>query len=185
MSVFIGIDPGLSGGIAVITPQAYTVHDMPTMQIGNGRKRNATTGKMVDKVKNKYHITEIIRILTQVRDYAHEKGWPVEVWLENVHAMPGQGVTSMFSMGEGLGILQTIPICLQMPLNFISPVTWKRKIMAGQGKEKDAAVFKAQQIFPMAVLKTRRGRLLDGRAEALLIAHFGKQESTGSNKFTL
>ncbi len=62
---------------------------------------------------------------------------------------------------------------LQMPLNYISPITWKKIVMAGQGKEKDAAVYKAQQLFPDAVLVTPRGRLLDGRAEALLIAWYG------------
>lgn len=175
--VIIGIDPGLSGAIAVITPMAYSVHDMPTLEIIAGRKRSATTGKMVDKVRNKYNIAEIKKMLTQVRDIAHSSGFPVEVWLEDVHAMPGQGVTSMFSMGVGLGILQTIPICLEMQLNFVSPVTWKKKVMNGQGKEKDAAVYRAQQLYPNAQLVTARGRLLDGRAEALLIAHYGKTYS--------
>lgn len=173
-TVYIGIDPGLSGAIAVITPEAYTVHDMPTLEVVAGRQRSKSTGKMTDKIRNKYHVAEIKRILLQVRDEAHAKNYPVQVWLEDVHAMPGQGVTSMFNMGVGFGVLQTVPQCLEMPLHFVSPVTWKKVVMAGQGKEKDAAVYKAQMLYPNAVLTTPRGRLLDGRAEALLIAHYGK-----------
>lgn len=173
-TVYIGIDPGLSGAIAVITPEAYSVHDMPTLWVVAGRKRNTKTGKMVDKGHNEYNIAEIKRLLVQVRDTAHSKGYPVQLWLEKVHAMPGQGVTSMFSMGVGLGIIQTIPICLDLQLNFIAPQTWKKAVMAGQGKEKAASVYRAQQLYPNAVLTGPMGGLLDGRAEALLIAHYGK-----------
>ena len=160
----IGIDPGLSGGIAVLTPIAYTVHDIPTIQVVKGKKK-----------KNRYNVAEIVRMMKQVRDEAHLALTSVEVWLELVHAMPGQGVTSMFSMGQGLGMYEGVITSLEIPLNYISPVTWKKKIMEGQGKEKGAAVYKAQQLFPMAQLVTPRGRLIDGRAEALLIAEYGKR----------
>ena len=160
----IGIDPGLSGAIAVITPIAYTVHDIPILEIKNGKK-----------VKKRYNVAEVKRIIQQVRDESHLNMLPVEVWLEDVHAMPGQGVTSMFSMGRGLGMYEGVITTLDIPLNYVSPVTWKKKIMAGQGKEKGAAVYKAQQLFPIAQLVTPRGRLLDGRAEALLIAEYGKR----------
>ena len=160
----IGIDPGLSGAIAVIiNDRTYTAHDVPILEVKNGKK-----------IKCRYNVAAICQLLRQVRDEAHINLVPVEVWLEDVHAMSGQGVTSMFSMGRGLGMYEGIVTSLEMSLNYISPVTWKRKVMDGQGKEKDAAVYKAQQLFPAAQLVTPRGRLLDGRAEALLIAHYGK-----------
>lgn len=167
--VFIGIDPGLSGAIAVITPEAYTTHDIPVLIIQKGKTE-----------KRRYNNAEISRIIFSVMKSALEKKLSVEVWLEDVHAMPGQGVTSMFSMGRGMGTYEGIIAGLnvasgiELPLHHISPITWKKKVMAGQGKEKDAAVYKAQQLFPNAVLTTPRGRLLDGRAEALLIAYYGK-----------
>lgn len=166
--VLIGVDPGLDGAIAVLHPLAYTTHDIPVLQVKAGKK-----------VRRRYNVAELVRIFRQVRDESHIQKYPVEVWLENVHAMPGQGVTSMFNMGRGLGMYEGIITSLEMPLNYISPVTWKRKIMAGQGREKGAAVYKAQQLFPSAVLTTPRGRKLDGRAEALLIAEYGKR--FGSN----
>ena len=164
MKTFIGIDPGLSGAIAVITDMGQATHDMPTLEIKAGKK-----------IRHRYNVSEILRILRQVRDENHANGIPVEVWLEDVHAMPGQGVTSMFSMGRGIGTLETSVIACEMPLNMISPITWKKRIMDGQGKEKDAAVFKAMQLFPSAQLVTPRGRKLDGRAEALLIAEYGRR----------
>lgn len=161
--VIIGIDPGLSGGIAVITPEAYTVHDIPVLDIKKGKS-----------VKHRYNAVEIARMFRSVMQGSAAKDWRIQVWLEDVHAMPKQGVTSMFSMGRGLGIYEGIISALGLPLNYISPITWKKKVMCGQGKEKDAAVYKAQQLFPQAVLSTPRGRLLDGRAESLLIAYYGK-----------
>lgn len=161
--VFIGIDPGLSGAIAVITPEAYTTHDIPVLIVKKGKSE-----------KRKYNVAEIARMLRTIMLSASATGRAIDVWLEDVHAMPGQGVTSMFSMGRGLGMYEGVITTLGLRLNYISPVTWKKKVMAGQGKEKDAAAYKAQQLFPDAVLTTPRGRLLDGRAEALLIAYYGK-----------
>lgn len=178
--MIIGIDPGLNGGIAAISPLEYEVYDIPTLEIITGRVRNKKTGLMRDKKQNRYNIAAIIKILTLLKGAADKLNYPVEVWVENVHAMPDQGVTSMFNMGVGFGILQTIPICLGIPLNFVSPVTWKKKIMEGQGKRKDAAVYRAQQLFPNAELVTPRGRKLDGRAEALLIAHYGNLSNTNT-----
>jgi crossover junction endodeoxyribonuclease RuvC len=164
--VIIGIDPGLSGAIGVITPLAYAVHDVPTLEVRAGKKK-----------RNRYNLAEMVRLLKQIRDEAHLNNYPVELWLEDVHAMPGQGVTSMFSMGRGLGNWEMASIALEIPLNYISPITWKKAIMAGQGKEKDAAVYRAQQLFPSAVLTGPKGGLLDGRAEALLIAEYGRRFS--------
>lgn len=173
-TVYIGIDPGLSGAIAVITPDTYAVHDMPTLEVEAGKKRNKTTGKMNPIIRNKYNIAEVRRILSQIRDEAHRNCYPVQLWLEKSQAMPDQGCVSHFNYGVGFGILQCASICLDIPLNLVAPVTWKKVVMAGQGKEKAAAVYRAQQLFPHVVLTTPRGRLLDGRAEALLIAHYGK-----------
>lgn len=177
VKTIIGIDPGLKGAIGVIGPIAYAVHDVPVLEIKAGRKRNKKTGEMVDVIRKKYNLAEMKRILVQIRNEFHAAGVPVQIWLEDVHAMPDQGVTSMFSMGRGLGNWEALAIALDIPLNYISPVTWKKEMMNGQGKEKDAAVYRAQQLFPMAVLTGPRGGKIDGRAEALLIAEYGRRNS--------
>lgn len=177
-TTIIGIDPGLSGAIAVVKSPIASVHDMPTLEIIAGRKRSKTTGKMVDVKRNKYNILEIKQILQQVRDMSDGS---IECWLEKSQAMPDQGGVSNFNYGVGFGILQAVVMCLGIPLNLVAPVTWKNKIMAGQGKEKDAAVYRASQLFPGVTLTTPRGRLLDGRAEALLIAEYGRRFGSANN----
>ena len=162
--IIIGIDPGLSGAVGVVHPTGYTAHDTPilTVKVGKG-------------YRHRYHLQEMISLLERIRSDAEHQDFTMECWLEDVHAMPGQGVSSMFSMGRGLGNWEAIVSTLKIPLYFVSPIRWKNKIMDGQGKKKSAAVLKAQQIFPNAVLRTERGRLLDGRAEALLIAEYGRR----------
>jgi crossover junction endodeoxyribonuclease RuvC len=181
--IIIGIDPGLDGGIAVIMPNGlYTIHEIPTLTITGSKKRSPKTGEMVVSKKRRYDSIAIAKIFNLVAYNAKLYNQEVSVWLEDVHAMPRQGVTSMFSMGRGFGIyegvISTISVTvLPLQFNLISPITWKKKVMAGQGKEKDAAVYKALQLYPDAILRTPRGALLDGKAEALLIAHYGKKHS--------
>ena len=167
--IIIGIDPGVSGALAVIHPTGYTSHDTPTVKVKVGKG-----------MRTRYDLQEMVSLVKRILDNATSNDLTVECWLENVHAMPGQGVSSMFSMGRGLGNWEAIIATMRIPLNYVSPVRWKNTIMDGMGKEKDAAVLKAQQIFPLAVLRTERGRLLDGRAEALLIAEYGLRY--GGNK---
>ena len=115
--------------------------------------------------------------MQQYRNTAAAYGWNIELWLEKSQAMPDQGGVSNFNYGMGFGILQACAVCNSIPLNLIHPVTWKKAIMFGQGKEKDAAVYRAQQLFPGIVFRGPRGGLLDGRAEALLIAEYGRRYS--------
>lgn len=167
MSVIIGIDPGLDGAVAVIHPKGIVIYDTPIIDVGIGKK-----------IRRKYNLKEMVSIISAIK----LRDSFTECWIEDVHAMPGQGVTSMFSMGRGLGSWEAIVTALMIPLYFVSPVRWKKTIMDGMGKEKSAAVLKAQQIFPEACLKTPRGRLLDGRAEALLIAEYGRRYGAMNGK---
>jgi crossover junction endodeoxyribonuclease RuvC len=97
------------------------------------------------------------------------------VVIEQVHAMPGQGVTSMFSMGEGYGLWKGIVSACGLAWGTVTPQAWKKVVLAGYGnKDKGAAVQVASRLFPSVAsqLKTERGRILDGRADALCIAEY-------------
>lgn len=168
----IGIDPGLTGAIAVLYPQELDswlqIYDAPVVDVGDGKK-----------VKRKYNIPEIVRIFREIHFHSEVHMFDVEIWIEDVHAMPGQGVTSMFSMGRGLGMYEGVIAAMQIPYSFVSPITWKKSLMAGMGKEKEASVIRALQMYPKADLITRRGAKLHGRADALLIATYGKNKLEG------
>lgn len=166
MTIFIGIDPGLNGAVAVIkpefkdgdfvVPQVVAVHDTPTLTIEG------------DKTKRKYNKAAMAELL---RPY---HGQDVLVILENVHSMPKQGVASSFSFGLGLGIWEGIIAALMLPLEMPSPQRWKKALLSDQGKEKDASRFKAMQLFPALATQFSRAKD-DGRAEALLMAEYGRR----------
>ena len=162
--IYIGIDPGLDGAVGVIGEQAGNgcprVFDTPTLTIeGEKSKRRYNTAAMAELLQPYKHAFCIPDVL---------------VILEAVHSMPKQGVASSFCFGQGLGMWQGIIAALGIPLEMPSPQRWKKEIMADQGRDKDAARFKAIQLFP--TLATQLSRVKDdGRAEALLMAEYGRR----------
>lgn len=159
MVIVIGIDPGKNGAVAIHEPirderKAWTVHDTPTAQMSKG--------------KMDYLPAEMVRILRHPYAVCPD----VIVAIENVHAMPGQGVTSMFSFGRGVGLWQGILAALQIPYELVEPATWKRQMKLPPKAEKGKSVQLAQQLLPgiADVFVGPRGGALDGRAEAALLA---------------
>ena len=154
----IVIDPGLDGAISFVRHDNQEVRDMPTVNIGNGKK-----------VRREIDLHEMVSILIE----ADPREWKVVI--EKVHSMPGQGVRSMFSMGRSFGNVEAAVIALGFPLEYVTPQAWKKEMMNGQGKEKDASRQKAMQIFPgIADQLTRKKD--HGRADALLIAEYGRRK---------
>lgn len=152
----IGIDPGLDGAIAWVNDlgDTITVHDTPTFTVqgarGNRREYNlALMGNLV-------------------------RARPAKVYIELVHSMPGQGVRSMFTMGYGFGAWEGILAGLGVPYERVTPQRWKKLMLADQGKDKDAARFKAIQLFPTQANFFARKKD-DGRADATLIAEYGRR----------
>jgi crossover junction endodeoxyribonuclease RuvC len=92
--------------------------------------------------------------------------------------MPKQGVASSFTFGEGFGIWKGIIAAFQLPVELVSPQRWKKTMLADQGKEKDASRFKAMQLFPSVADQLKRVKD-DGRAEALLLAEYGRRLRKG------
>ena len=152
----IGIDPGISGAIAMVddeTSFCIRVEDMPWV----------ITGFRSTKQVN---APELAKMLTSMRyrEYA-------TVYLEQVHAMPKQGVTSMFNFGTSYGIVLGVVGALNLPLVLVSSGTWKRR--AGlRGKPKDASRTLAQQLYPEISLSRKKDI---GRADAILIARYGEK----------
>lgn len=144
--MIVAIDPGLSGAIAHLKDDGRfcCCTDMPRV------------GKMVDAAGLALFLKE-----QMVVGFA-----PVRVILEHVGAMPGQGVTSMFSFGVSFGITLGVVATLRLPLELVRPAVWKRDM--GLSKNKEASRLKALQLFPDAADMLKRKKD-EGRAEALLL----------------
>lgn len=143
----VGIDPGALGAIAHIEGEQLTVLDMPTVTVGKKGKRRVDAAALA--------------IILRRFD-------PHHVWVEDVHAMPGNGAVSMFNFGMAFGFAYGVPLALGYPVTLISPASWKSAMRCGV----DNARARASQLLP------RHAGLWplvkhDGRAEAALIAFYG------------
>lgn len=150
MGYILGVDPGLSGALAVISPAKAVIDviDTPTQKSKTG-KRSIDTFRLAQFVDNWARETMLVVI-------------------EDVHAMPNQGVVSMFSFGKALGIVIGLTSSYNLPTAFVSPSVWK--LSMGLGADKKEAILKANKLFPAA--KEVIGKK-DGRAEAILLAYYG------------
>lgn len=152
----IGIDPGNAGAIAVININNISLFDMPVLKTqGSGK-----TPKGNPKIHTVLDEQEIRNILIEAR--------PEHVFIEKSQSMKKQGVTSMFNYGASYGIIRGICVGLQIPYTLIHPATWKRALMKDMDKGKNASIMRAKQLYPKADIEKK-----DGRAEALLILHYG------------
>jgi crossover junction endodeoxyribonuclease RuvC len=144
----MAIDPGLSGAIAVfIDDVLIDVVDMPTHEL----TRNG-------KAKRQIAAADLAGIFTQ-----HD---PRHVIVEKVSAMPGQGVTSMFSFGRSLGVVEGIVAAYDIPVTYVTPGVWTKGI--GRGAGKDASRSRACELYPSHQKQFARVKD-DGRADAVLI----------------
>ena len=146
----IGIDPGCSGAIVVMDQRWNLIEwdQMPTIKVGKSSRVNAAA------------------LADMLRDF--DDG---EAYVEQVGAMPGQGVSSMFSFGHAAGVVAGVLGALLIPVTLVTPQSWKKRAaLIGQGK--DAARTRAIQLWP-----AWRDLDLKGKGQALadaaLIARFG------------
>ena len=168
MRVWIGIDPGVTGAVAAIFEnENVLIFDAPTAQVKSGKRTR----------------TEFLphEMAAMLKGFIGDDLQP-QVVIEKVSAMPGQGVTSMFNFGTGWGMWIGICAALDLPYRFVTPNEWKKEMMSGMGKDKDASVVQAQRLFPDAahlLQRPKRGggvMLLNGRADSLLIAAWGRKQ---------
>ena len=154
--LIIGIDPGISGSICFLEDGIIKdVLEMPTMTEGKKNKKQVNGSQIFNEIS--------LRIKT------YEKK-NIKGVIEQVSAMPGQGVTSMFNFGQSFGILKGICSAMQLPIYFVRPAKWK-KYFNLINSEKDASRTRAIEIFPY--FSSNLSKKKDSnKADAILIASY-------------
>lgn len=150
--ITIGIDPGLSGAIGILLDgMLVAVEDMPIVAKGSG------------SVKNEVDPAGLMLLL---RRHVNSDQ-PVRAVLERVNAMPGQGVSSVFSLGDSFGTARACVAACGIELTYVTPVNWKKHFNLVSDKEMSRAL--AVRMFPAAPLHLKKH---SDRAEALLMARW-------------
>ena len=154
--LIIGIDPGISGSICFFeNGKIIDAIEMPTMTEGKKNKRQVNGSQIFNEIKKR------------TKDHENQN---VRVIIEQVSAMPGQGVTSMFNFGQSFGILKGICSAMQLPMYFVRPAKWK-KYFNLINSEKDASRTRAIEIFPYFSSQLSKKKDIN-KADAILIASF-------------
>ena len=154
--LIIGIDPGISGSVCFFQDgKILQVIEMPTMIDGKKKKRQVNGSQIYNE------------ILKKINEFEKQN---VRVVIEQVSAMPGQGVTSMFNFGQSFGILKGICSAMQLPMYFVRPTKWKKHYNL-INSDKDASRTRAIEIFPY--FSSHLSKKKDtNKADAILIANF-------------
>lgn len=145
--IWIGIDPGKSGAYAWIWGDTVTAYPWDDELFISEMRSLAASGEYLKAV------------------------------VEKVGAMPGQGVTSMFSFGKSAGYIEGVLAALGIPYQLVPPVRWKREYSL-IGKDKRASVETCRKLFPgIDLRRTERCRTdSDGKAEAVLMAEWARRK---------
>tara|TARA_B100001121_G_scaffold294818_1_gene298683 strand:- start:565 stop:1056 length:492 start_codon:yes stop_codon:yes gene_type:complete len=153
MKIF-GIDPGLSGAIAVLQDnKVLSMFDMPVMSEGKKNKRQLNSAQLVDIIKDNISRNDEVAVV-----------------VEQVNAMPGQGVTSMFNFGQTFGAIKGVCAALKLPIFFVRPSKWKKHFEL-INSSKDSSRTKVIEMYP--VLSNQLTKKKDvNKSDAVLIAKF-------------
>ena len=150
----IGIDPGLSGAIAILEDKkVFSVSDMPVMAEGKKNKRQLNSAQLVNIIRENTNPKEDIAVV-----------------VEQVNAMPGQGVTSMFNFGQTFGAIKGICAALGFPIFFVRPSKWKKHFNL-INSSKDSSRTKVIEMYPS--LSSQLAKKKDvNKSDAILIARY-------------
>ena len=150
--ILCGIDPGLSGALAIFHPEKGTLVliDMPTVEVkvGASKKRRVSEPMLAELL----------------RPYGIE-----HAALEQVSAMPGQGVSSMFQFGLSYGAIRGVLAGLRIPITSVTPAKWMRDLKLNGGK--DGSRQRASELFPAYAASFSRVKD-NGRSDAALLAYW-------------
>ena len=154
--LIIGIDPGISGSLCFFNDgKIIDLVEMPSMAEGKKNKKQVNAAQIYNE------------IYTRIKNFEKKN---IKIVIEQVSAMPGQGVTSMFNFGQSFGILKGICSAMQLPMYFVRPAKWK-KYFNLINSEKDASRTRAIEVFPY--FSSQLSRKKDSnKADAILIASF-------------
>jgi len=150
----IGIDPGLSGGIAILDDlKIFDIYDMPIMSEGKKNKNQLNSAQLVNIIRK--------NLIPNGNTF---------LIVEQVSAMPGQGVTSMFNFGQTFGSIKGICAALNLPIFFVRPAKWKKHFDL-INSSKDASRTKVIEMYPS--ISSRLSKKKDvNKADAILIARY-------------
>ena len=150
----IGIDPGLSGAIAILeNNKVLNIFEMPVMSEGKKNKRQLNSAQLVKLLKDNI-----------------SKNEEVSVIVEQVNAMPGQGVTSMFNFGQTFGAIKGICAALSLPIFFVRPSKWKKHFELINAS-KDSSRTKAIEMYPLLSNDLSKKKDVN-KSDAILIARY-------------
>ena len=150
----IGIDPGLSGAIAVMhDKKVINMYDMPVMAEGKKNKRQLNSSQLVNIIKENINEDEETIVV-----------------VEQVNAMPGQGVTSMFNFGQTFGAIKGVCAALKLPIFFVRPSKWKKHFEL-INSSKDSSRTKVIEMYPTLSGQLAKKRDVN-KSDAILIAKF-------------
>ena len=154
--LIIAIDPGISGSLCFFEEGKITdVIEMPNMAVGKKNKRQVNGAQIYNEIS------------LRIKNFQKEN---IKVVIEQVSAMPGQGVTSMFNFGQSFGVLKGICSAMQLSVYFVRPTKWK-KYFNLINSEKDASRTKAIEVFPYISQQLSKKKDAN-KADAILISSF-------------
>ena len=152
MRIF-GIDPGLSGAIALLeNNKVLDVIELPVMSEGKKNKRQLNSAQLSNFISKNVENIDTTAVI-----------------VEQVNAMPGQGVTSMFNFGQTFGAIKGITAALNLPIYFVRPSKWKKHFDLIKSS-KDASRTKAIEIYPSLAEKLSKKDV--NKSDAILIARY-------------
>jgi len=166
---FIGIDPGAKGGLAMISASGAVLNLRPTPTIAG-----------------KFNVRLFAQALKEMEAHAAQHGEGIDlVIIEQVGAMPGNGVTAMFSFGYGAGAIEGILSSFQWPYQLVRPQLWQKDFHVGTSAKLDAkarSILAAQRLFPKEsfLASSRSTKPHDGIIDAALMAEFGRRSWRGT-----
>ena len=150
----IGIDPGLSGAIAILEEKKVLgVFEMPVMAEGKKNKRQLNSAQLVNIIQDNLNNREEAIIV-----------------VEQVNAMPGQGVTSMFNFGQTFGAIKGVCAALKLPIYFVRPSKWKKHFELINAS-KDSSRTKVIEMYPSLSNQLTKKKDVN-KSDAILIARF-------------
>ena len=154
--LIIAIDPGISGSLCFFEEgKIIDIIEMPNMASGKKNKRQVNGAQIYNEIS------------LRIKNFQKND---IKVVIEQVSAMPGQGVTSMFNFGQSFGVLKGICSAMQLPMYFVRPAKWKKYFNLINSK-KDASRTKAIEIFPYISAQLSKKKD-SNKADAILLASF-------------
>lgn len=158
--IILGIDPGLSGALALYRPAsgALTLFDIPTLEAGKGKSKK--------RVLDRFALSRLV-------DDVHGEGFITEAFIEDLGVRQGQSAVSTATTAVNYGFLLGVLTAHFVPVSTVAASTWKKAMKVSEAK--DSSIARASELLPRHADKFRgpKGGLLDGRAEAALIAVYG------------